>query len=229
MSHPPILRPLTLSLRATCLSSRGSFDLQGSASLRFARYKSNKAAKASANVKHTPPSTSQVEAALKHAEKGGPTEVEKEILTWPEYLSIRKSKRRWETAMSIPLTFLGFAGGVMFFGEMQMDPSKPIFNLDPMIVYGAGTLACAGFGYLLGPMIGSTIWRMSHRKAMRLVEAKDREFHQHVVKNRVDPTAQSATNPVPDFYGEKIGSLHEYRQWLRDQARFKRKSILPED
>ena len=66
---------------------------------------------------------------------------------------------------------------------------------------------------------------------MKLIEAKDKKFHQHIVKNRVDPTAQSATNPVPDFYGkfcrvisspnltlerrilgEKIGSLHDYRQ-----------------
>jgi mitochondrial import inner membrane translocase subunit TIM23 len=65
---------------------------------------------------------------------------------------------------------------------------------------------------------------------MALIEARDREFHQHIVKNRVDPRAQSATNPVPDFYGEpssssrfrdvteylfpgeKIGSLHQYRQ-----------------
>jgi import inner membrane translocase subunit TIM23 len=37
---------------------------------------------------------------------------------------------------------------------------------------------------------------------MALIEARDREFHQHIVKNRVDPRAQSATNPVPDFYGE---------------------------
>lgn len=83
----------------------------------------------------------------------------------------------------------------------------------------------------MGPMIGSTIWRMSHGKAMKLIEAKDREFHRHITKNRVDPTAQSATNPVPDFYGkpmcdareircsylhrlkgEKIGSIHDYRQ-----------------
>jgi mitochondrial import inner membrane translocase subunit TIM23 len=58
-----------------------------------------------------------------------------------------------------------------------------------------------GIGYLLGPIIGSSIWRMTHRRAMRLIEIKDREFHNHIVKNRVDPTAQSATNPVPDFYG----------------------------
>lgn len=36
---------------------------------------------------------------------------------------------------------------------------------------------------------------------MKLIEARDKQFHQHIVKNRVDPTAQSATNPVPDFYG----------------------------
>jgi import inner membrane translocase subunit TIM23 len=41
---------------------------------------------------------------------------------------------------------------------------------------------------------------------MALIEARDREFHQHIVKNRVDPTAQSATNPVPDFYGKQSSS-----------------------
>jgi import inner membrane translocase subunit TIM23 len=59
-----------------------------------------------------------------------------------------------------------------------------------------------GAGYLVGPIIGSTLWRVTHRRTMALIEARDREFHQHIVKNRVDPRAQSATNPVPDFYGE---------------------------
>lgn len=37
---------------------------------------------------------------------------------------------------------------------------------------------------------------------MSLIEIKDREFHSHIVKNRVDPTVQSPTNPLPDFYGQ---------------------------
>lgn len=53
---------------------------------------------------------------------------------------------------------------------------------------------------------------------MTLIEDKEREFHRHIKKNRVDPTLQSTSNPVPDFYGEKIGSIKEYRQWLRDQV-----------
>jgi import inner membrane translocase subunit TIM23 len=115
-----------------------------------------------------------------------------------------------------------------------------------------------GIGYLLGPVIGSQLWRATHRRTMSLIEAKDREFHQHIVKNRVDPTAQSATNPVPDFYGTRPHSLgilaltltlwqarrlvlcaitarfvalalfimrmFNAYQWLRDQARYKRKA-----
>lgn len=30
-------------------------------------------------------------------------------------------------AVTIPLTIAGFAGGVMTFGGMEMDPTKPIF------------------------------------------------------------------------------------------------------
>ena len=58
-----------------------------------------------------------------------------------------------------------------------------------------------GAGYLVGPAIGSSLWRLTHRKTMNLIEAKDREFYRRIVKNRANPIAQSATNPVPDYYG----------------------------
>ncbi|OCH92084.1 mitochondrial import protein Pam17 [Obba rivulosa] len=157
------------------------------------------------------------------------SKLEQEALPWAQYLAIRKAKRRWETAMTIPFTIGGFVGGIIYFGRLEMDPTKPIFNIDPMYVYGFATLACAGLGYLIGPVVGSAIWRMTHRRLMNLIEKRDREFYNHIVKNRGDPAAQSATNPVPDYYGEKIGSIHDYRQWLRDQAKFKRKAYLPED
>ncbi|PSR75379.1 hypothetical protein PHLCEN_2v9137 [Hermanssonia centrifuga] len=219
------LRPLkaSINLRLGCVSTR-SVPLE----FRFSqvRAKSSKAKKQAAvsntAVKKPEPTTLRLKT-------GAPTEVEKEMLPWSEYLDIRKSKRRWETAFTIPLTFAGFCTGVMIFGNLETDPTKPIFNMDPMIVYGFATLGCAGLGYLIGPLVGSACWRLTHRRTMKLIEARDREFHKHIVRNRVDPTSQSATNPVPDFYGEKIGSLHSYRQWLRDQAKYKRKAALPED
>ncbi|KAG1742412.1 mitochondrial import protein Pam17 [Suillus occidentalis] len=157
------------------------------------------------------------------------SEAEQQNLTWPEYLEIRKSKRKWETAATIPACILGLVGGLAYFGSLESDATKPIMGIDPLFFYGGCTVSCMGLGYLIGPTIGAAGWRMTHRRAMNLIEAKDREFHQHIVKNRVDPTAQSATNPVPDFYGEKIGSLHQYRQWLRDQARFRRKAQFAEE
>lgn len=59
-------------------------------------------------------------------------------------------------------------------------------------------------GYLVGPMVGSAGWRLTHRRAINLIEARDRQFHSRIVAKRVDPAMQSATNPVPDYYGMNI-------------------------
>ncbi|KAG1723688.1 mitochondrial import protein Pam17 [Suillus lakei] len=166
---------------------------------------------------------------IRHNSNAAVSEAEQRNLSWPEYLEIRKSKRKWETAVTIPATILGLVGGLAYFGSLESDATKPIMGIEPLLLYGGCTVSCMGLGYLIGPTIGAAGWRMTHRRAMNLIEAKDREFHQRIVRNRVDPTAQSATNPVPDFYGEKIGSLHQYRQWLRDQARFRRKARFAEE
>ena len=47
-------------------------------------------------------------------------------------------------ATTIPLAALGFAGGIMYFGSQEIDPTKTIFGVDPMIFYGFATVACAG-------------------------------------------------------------------------------------
>lgn len=52
----------------------------------------------------------------------------------------------------------------------------------------------------------------------------DKEFFKHIVKNRADPTANSVRNPIPDYYGEKIKSVSEYRAWLRKQREYRRKA-----
>ncbi|KDN50931.1 hypothetical protein RSAG8_00560, partial [Rhizoctonia solani AG-8 WAC10335] len=151
------------------------------------------------------------------------------VLSWPEYLTIRKKKRRWEIATTIPSTFLALSTGLSYFGSIESDPSSLIFGVEPIYIYGLATMGCGGLGYLLGPVVGNSLWRMTHRQILPRIEARDAQFYQHIVKNRVDPSRQTATNPVPDFYGEKIGSLRDYRQWLRDQARFKKKAQWPEE
>lgn len=59
-----------------------------------------------------------------------------------------------------------------------------------------------GAGYVVGPSLGSAAWRVMNRKVVAQIDALDREFYKHVAKNRVAAELQSATNPVPDYYGE---------------------------
>ncbi|THV03957.1 mitochondrial import protein Pam17 [Dendrothele bispora CBS 962.96] len=150
-------------------------------------------------------------------------------LSWPEYLNVRKQRRTWQNVMAIPTSLLGLIGGASYFGSLETDPTKPILGLDPFMAYGLGTVATMGLGYLVGPSIGNAIWRFSNRRVASSIDARDREFYKHIAKNRVDPSLQNPTSPIPDFYGEKIGSLSQYRQWLRDQAKYKKRMVLPED
>lgn len=102
----------------------------------------------------------------------------------------------------LPSTVASFIGGLQYFG----DHPPNLMGLDPLFLTIAATASCAGLGYLIGPLIGSSLWRLTHRRTLSLIEARDRDFHHHIVRNRVDPTRQSATNPVPDFYGMSIAS-----------------------
>ena len=54
-------------------------------------------------------------------------------------------------------------------------------------------------------------------------QQKEKEFFDRIKHFRVDPSTNSATNPVPDYYGEKIKSVQGYRQWLKDQRAYNRK------
>ncbi|KAF9519997.1 hypothetical protein BS47DRAFT_1481617 [Hydnum rufescens UP504] len=155
---------------------------------------------------------------------------------------------------TVPATLAGLSGGLAYFGSIEADATTLIMGIEPVWIYALATIACSGTGYLIGPFsafwigflraflladlllnffgtpaVGSTLWRMTHRKKVALIDAREREFYQHIMRNRVDPSRQSATNPVPDYYGENIGSLKQYRQWLRDQARYRRKAMWPEE
>jgi import inner membrane translocase subunit TIM23 len=52
---------------------------------------------------------------------------------------------------------------------------------------------------------------------------REKEFYDRIKRFRVDPSSNSIANPVPDYYGEKIGSVQGYRQWLKDQRAYNRK------
>ena len=58
---------------------------------------------------------------------------------------------------------------------------------------------------------------------------KEKSFYDRIKRYRADPAASSPQNPIPDYYGEKIASVKDYRRWLKDQRAFnlkKNKAII---
>ncbi|CDR88559.1 related to PAM17-constituent of the TIM23 complex [Sporisorium scitamineum] len=145
-------------------------------------------------------------------------------LSWEKYLQLRRSRRLAGMVTTIPTTLLAGAAAGSYFLTLEIDPSNTIAGLDPIYINAGLTLACTGLGWLTGPTVGTSIWALLHRKNAHQIAEKDHDFYEHIKRNRVDPTRQSVQNPVPDYYGEKIGSIKQYRQWLRDQATFRRKA-----
>ncbi|GAA6051513.1 hypothetical protein JCM3770_000391 [Rhodotorula araucariae] len=145
-------------------------------------------------------------------------------LDWPTYLALRRSQRLWGLVASIPTTLIGFSAGAGYFATIEADPTNTILGFEPVVIYGAATLGCVGLGWLAGPTVGGALWRLTHRSVANAIEAKDKDFFRHISRWRADPSRQSAANPSPDYYAEKVGSLRQYRTWLRDQAAFKRKA-----
>ncbi|RVD81114.1 uncharacterized protein DFL_008991 [Arthrobotrys flagrans] len=144
-------------------------------------------------------------------------------LDWNTFLRLRKQKRRYNLAGSVVCSMLTSTIGLNILGTQEIDPSKMIWGLDPLMVLGIGLIACGATGWLIGPVAGTQAFKVANRRWMGEITKKETEFFAHIKKNRVDPSFQSFSNPVPDYYGEKIGSLSQYRQWLKDQRAYNRK------
>ncbi|KAK4196969.1 putative mitochondrial presequence translocated-associated motor subunit pam-17 precursor [Triangularia verruculosa] len=147
------------------------------------------------------------------------------ILNWETFFKLRKSRRRWQQGFSV-LGMLGFGlAGSMALGSGAADSLVGGIPLDPLMTMGLMTMGFAALGWLIGPSVGAVVFNAMNSKFKAPMALKESQFFARIKKNRVDPTASSARNPVPDFYGEKISSVAGYRQWLRDQRAFNKKKI----
>ncbi|EEQ86802.1 hypothetical protein RJZ56_005601 [Blastomyces dermatitidis] len=145
-------------------------------------------------------------------------------LDWNSFFRLRASRRKYSLVSSIIASVFSTAGGVQVLAANNMDTiGAQALGLDPFIVLGLATASCAALGWLLGPILGNSLWGLVHRKYKASVAVKEKEFYSRIKRFRVDPSANSYSNPVPDYYGEKIGSIQGYRQWLKDQRAFNRK------
>ncbi|WEW61362.1 TIM23 complex component [Emydomyces testavorans] len=145
-------------------------------------------------------------------------------LDWNSFFTLRASRRKYSLVSSILASLTTTAAGAQFIASQNFETmGAQIMGFDPFIVLGLTTIACGAAGWLAGPVLGNAVWGVVYRKYKRAVAVKEKEFYYRIKRFRVDPSANSFANPVPDYYGEKIGSVQGYRQWLKDQRAYNRK------
>lgn len=146
-------------------------------------------------------------------------------MSWEDYLNLRKVQKRTGLAGSVIAAVLTMGCSFTYLSTIEIDPTETLFGLDIFTVY-IGAILCTGFvGFMFGPsLIGDPLFSLMNRSAMGSYRIKQKLFLKHIAKMRVDASRQSMNNPVPDYYGENIGSLKDYRQWLRDCNEYRRKA-----
>src|SRR5437016_1611357 len=90
-------------------------------------------------------------------------------LTWNEYFALRRKRRLTERLVTIPTTIGGFGISFAYVASREFDPTL-IWGQDPFVIYGVGTIVCGFTGLMIGPIIGSSIWKLFHRKEVELME-----------------------------------------------------------
>ncbi|GAB7359352.1 hypothetical protein MBLNU230_g6003t1 [Neophaeotheca triangularis] len=146
-----------------------------------------------------------------------------DLLTWNRFFDLRKKRRFINLGASAASAAVTVAFTAPLIANNDIDSwGAQTFGLDPVIVLGLATFSVAGAGWMCGPSfgnIGFTLWA-GRRGWNKLIAEKEKSFYARIKRYRADPASSSPQNPIPDYYGEKIASVKDYRRWLKDQRAF---------
>ncbi|KAI7882204.1 mitochondrial import protein Pam17 [Lichtheimia hyalospora FSU 10163] len=148
------------------------------------------------------------------------------VPTWNDYFQLRAKRRKYEIASYLPCTLVPVAGTGSYFMQLQIDPLSTIMGMDPIMAACLATVGAGFCGYLAGPVLGDALFKVMNQKYVRAMDTRDKDFYDHIKRNRSSARLNSIRNPVPDYYGEKINSVSDYRSWLRKQREHYRKGVF---
>ncbi|KAI9787942.1 MAG: TIM23 complex component [Peltula sp. TS41687] len=145
-------------------------------------------------------------------------------LNWNTFFRLRKVRRRYNLAASMVTSVGTTVSGIAVLSRQDIDAiGGQLFGMDPFVVLGLATVGCGAMGWLAGPFLGNAVFNLVNQRVKDQMALKEKGFYARIKRFRVDPSSQSLSNPVPDYYGEKIGSVAGYRQWLKDQRAYNKK------
>ncbi|KAK3355440.1 Presequence translocated-associated motor subunit pam-17, mitochondrial [Neurospora tetraspora] len=216
LQQPTSVRPLSTTPSALVLRFRAQQQAQTQAQQQLRRASSS-STRPRSDAELDANAAEAAAAAQSAAHAGEP------VLDWNTFFKLRKTRRRVQLAFSVIMTLVtsGVGGAVLSTGVADSLVSQ--VPLEPMFAIGLMTASFGALGWLMGPPIGAMVFNALKSKYRGQMAIKESQFFARIKKHRVDPSASSMGNPVPDFYGEKISSVAGYRQWLKDQRAFNKK------
>ncbi|KAF2169077.1 hypothetical protein M409DRAFT_53031 [Zasmidium cellare ATCC 36951] len=224
-----------LCTRTTCLRSLSTaprtFSLPAKATVAFSTARPSKHPSRTSNNKR-PSITSHLSKTqttkhgLRQASSTSTTshqEPPPDLLTWDRFFDLRR-KRRFLNVGCSAVTAVAAVGVVTpIIANQDFDSwGAQISGMDPIVVFGISTFAVAAGGWLCGPSFGTALFSLwaGRRGWNKLIAEKEKSFYARIKRYRADASASSPQNPIPDYYGEKIASVKDYRRWLKDQKAF---------
>ncbi|KAF7190346.1 Presequence translocated-associated motor subunit pam17, mitochondrial [Pseudocercospora fuligena] len=145
------------------------------------------------------------------------------VLTWDRFFELRRTRRWINLGCSVLTSVITVGVATPLIAQADFDSwGAQISGLDPIVVLGISTFTVAAGGWLCGPSFGNLMFSLwAGRRGWRAgIAEKEKSFYARIKRYRADASASSPQNPIPDYYGEKIGSVKDYRRWLKDQRAF---------
>eukprot|EP01134_Creolimax_fragrantissima_P001263 CFRG1263T1 len=154
------------------------------------------------------------------------TTEEKREITMPfkEYREIKKTMKTRGRIVGVPAGFgsmFGTSFAILSTNPTIMDPPanlndiQLILGMDPMLATVLATTVAGGVGYVFGGTFYSFVWRLINREKANQLILRDADFMKRLDKHRfVDDQKQE-----DDYYGEKVLTVADYRNWLKDQKK----------
>lgn len=155
---------------------------------------------ASTTRAHTPDAELDARAASAAAAAQKAAHPETVALDWNTFFKLRKTRRRIQQVSSIVLGLTSGTGAGIVLSTGSADALVGKVPLDPFVTLGLMTFSTAALGWLVGPVMGSVIFNLFHRKFKTQMTVKESQLFARIKKNRVDPTTSSASNPGKSLF-----------------------------
>lgn len=148
-------------------------------------------------------------------------------MSWNEFFRRRSRLRLLKRAGGVVSTFAALTAEGIIVNLPIFDPTQTVYGLDPLVLFGMINLAGILGSYVVGSALTSGIWRLLNKSKAVSLDQKQHDFYSRITKYRMNiPPDPTKMDFKFDYYGEKIHSVADYRDWYRRQQQIRASKLI---